>query len=301
MDFTIQSCYNHKEPEPNTTRLGELISGTKIGVEVEVEDMIDAPSVPGWRCIPDGSLRNNGVEYVFNGPIGGAGAVSRLSKLEDALEDQGSFGFRTSVHVHVDARDMLWSKVCDLVTLYAMVEPYLFSICGQEREESIYSLSLYRGQNQISNLLHIFQEGPDRLKYRSWEKYSAINLMSLVDRGAIEFRGHEGTCDKDKLVNWINHLLCLKEFVLDPNKSISEIPTLLSTQGSKAMLRYVFGNLVRENKIHATDSSMKIFQGVWVAEELLFNSRIREVHDLIVSHNQGSRQLSKIKDKLCVD
>jgi len=301
MDYTIQSYYNHKEPDPDTTRLGELISGTRVGVEVEIENLPDAPKVPGWRCIPDGSLRNNGVEYVFRGPLGGSAAVSRLSKLEEALEGQGTFGFRTSVHVNVDARDMPWSKVCDLVTLYAMVEPYLFSVCGQEREESIYSLSLYRGQNQISRLLDIFKDGPDRLRYSSWEKYSAINLQSLVERGAIEFRGHEGTCDKARLVNWINHLLCLKQFVLDPNKYISDIPTLLSTEGSKAMLKYVFGDLVRENKIHANDSSMKIFQGVWVAEELLFNSRLREVHDLIVSHNQGERQLSKIKDKLCAD
>jgi len=301
MDSTIQSRYNLRPQEPETNRLGNLISGTRIGVEVEVENLMDPPRIPGWRCIPDGSLRNNGVEYVFDGPIGGSGAQKRVEKLALALTNQGTFGYRTSVHVHMDARDMLWSSVCDLVTLYAMVEPYLFSICGQEREESIYSLSLYRGQNQIQNLLRIFEAGPDSLQEPSWTKYSAINLLSLRERGAIEFRGHRGTSNCYVLTNWINHILALKKFVQNPNKSISRIPKILSVSGANAMLTYVFGDLVNDNQEHVSLSNMKLFEGVWVAEELLFQSRMREVQTNIMHHNIGSRQLSKIKDKLCAD
>lgn len=301
MDSTIQSRYNLRPQDPETNRLGDFISGTRIGVEVEVENLMDPPRVPGWRCIPDGSLRNNGVEYVFDGPIGGSGAHKRIEKLSLALVGQGTFGYRTSVHVHMDARDMLWSSVCDLVTLYAMVEPYLFSICGQEREESIYSLSLYRGQNQIQNLLRIFEAGPDALQEPSWTKYSAINLLSLRERGAIEFRGHRGTSNCYVLTNWINHILALKKFVQDPDKSISKIPKILSVSGANAMLTYVFGDLVNDNQEHVSLSNMKLFEGVWVAEELLFQSRMREVQTNIMHHNIGSRQLSKIKDKLCAD
>tara|TARA_R100000365_G_C2748096_1_gene78856 strand:+ start:3589 stop:4491 length:903 start_codon:yes stop_codon:yes gene_type:complete len=298
---TIQYHYNHNSVDPETTRLGGLISGTRIGVEVEIENMPDAPRVPGWRCIPDGSLRNNGVEYVFNGPIGGSGATARLNRLQEGLDGWGTFGHRTSVHVHVDARDMLWSNVCDLVTLYAMVEPYLFSLCGQEREESIYSLSLYRGENQITDLLSIFTEGPMSLNSRVWSKYSAINLLSLRERGAIEFRGHSGTANKAVLVNWINHLLALKAFVHHPDKSLSCLPRMLSAEGPLAMLREVFGNLVDNNRDHVLSSETKLYQGAWVAEELLFHTRMREVQASIMQNNVGQKQLSKLKDKLCAD
>jgi len=298
---TIQFHYSHNSADPETTRLGGLISGTRIGVEVEIEDMPLAPKIPGWRCIPDGSLRNNGVEYVFNGPIGGAGAVSRLNKLEAGLEGQGTFGPRTSVHVHMDARDMLWSNVCDLVTLYAMVEPYLFSLCGQEREESIYALSLYRGEKQITDLVHIFREGPLALNSRVWSKYSAINLLSLSERGAIEFRGHSGTSNTTVLCNWINHILALKAFVHHPDKNLSDLPKMLSTDGPMAMLREVFGDLVNSNREHVLYSEQKLYHGVWVAEELLFHSRMRQVQSMIRENNSGQKQLLKLKDKLCAD
>ncbi len=301
MDSTIQSCYNLSPQPDETKKLGRLLSGTKIGIEVEIENLELAPHIPGWRCIPDGSLRNSGVEYVFNGPLGGSGAERRLLNLEEGLQGLGSFGHRTSVHVHVDARDMLWSQVCDLVTLYAMVEPYLFTLCGKEREENIYSLSLYRGKQQISRLLDIFRIGPEMINESYWEKYSAINLLSLRSMGSLEFRGHHGTYDSDKLINWVNHLLALKEFVKNPDKSIKELPKMLSCSSSVEMLRYIFGDLIDNNMDSVAQCDMELYQGVWVAEDLLFYSKMKENEDLILSHNKGSNQMSKLRNKLCAD
>ena len=298
---TIQSIFGLSPVTKPQIRLGDLVSTTQIGVEVEVENVIDPPSIPGWRCIPDGSLRNHGVEYVFRGPIGGMSACTRLTQLEAKLGavTNKDFSVRTSVHVHMDAREMSWKQVSDLVILYAMVEPYLFSICGKERADSIYALSLFRGQQQVSKLCDIIRLGPARIA-QYWTKYSAINLLSLTRFGSIEFRGHSGTCNKDKLVNWINHLLYLKKYVMDSDNSLDTLPSLMSCNGSVALLSAIFGErLVSANISHAHEASETLYESMWVAEDILHHNTMITNQLEIIQQNQGQTQLEKVKEKLC--
>lgn len=305
MDSTIQSLWQHSEAVPyknDKTKTGALLSNTRVGVEVEVEQMQRMISVPGWRCTTDGSLRENGVEFVFKGPIGGAGACRRLVALDKALTSipQKNFSARTSVHVHVDVRDMTWNELLNLVILYAMVEPYLFSVCGQERDESIYSLSLYRGQDQVSKLINLIENGPEFLTSRNWTKYSSVNLLSVINFGSLEFRGHRGTCDSSTLINWINHLLSLKMWVQMYSNNLSDLPKLLSTSGHIAMLREVFGDKLLVPNIKAANRvRSKIYEGVWVAEDIIHHTKMNTTHRNLIESLQGGNQLDKIKDKLC--
>ena len=301
MDTTIQSLYNLNPPAAPQKRLGDLVSTTKIGVEVEVEGMDRIPSINGWRSTRDGSLRGGGVEYVFRGPIGGLSACNRLQALEATLSEyQPVFSMRTSVHVHVDSRDLTWAQVCDLVILYAIVEPYLFAICGSERADNIYAMSLYRGQHQVSQLCDII-----RLGHRSvdsmWTKYTALNLTALETFGSLEFRGHKGTCSKPVLVNWINHLLALKEFTVDETKSVTHLPRLLSTHGPHALLSAIFGErLVNDNISRVYEVEETLYESVWVAEDIIHHRPMVYHEREIIENNQGRTQLEKVRDKLCV-
>ena len=302
MDTTIQSLYNLRQQEEPQTRLGAMVSTTRIGVEVEVENLPERPSVAGWRCISDGSLRNEGAEYVFRGPTGGLTAEVRLRKLEKVLSEypMKDFSVRTSVHVHMDVRDMTWNQVCDMMVLYAIVEPYLFSICGQEREESIYALSLYRGQGQVKTLRNLIQSGAGARIGRFWSKYSAVNLLSLESFGSVEFRGHRGTSDANVLINWINHLLSLREFVMNPDNDIKDLPRLMSQEGITPMLVKVFGqSLVRKNMRNIAGVAEKLHESVWVAEDLIYDPEIRKNGVKILEETRGSNQLEKLRDKLC--
>ena len=306
MDTTIQSLWRLKPMTAPQVRLGDLVSTTKIGVEVEIENMRGAPSIPGWNLTHDGSLRNGGVEYVFSSPIGGSSACTRLSKLEESLNEipTKTFGPRTSVHIHVDVRDLTWEQACKMIVLYAMVEPYLFSICGQERDENIYSLSLYRGQDQVSRLNDLIQQGPAALSGNQWAKYSSINLLAIPTFGSLEFRGHKGTCSKDVLVNWINHLLSLKMYVLDESKDIGDLPQILSQHGHNALLAEIFGQkLVVANLKSVNRVRSLIYEGVWVAEDLLYHTNFREADKNLVESllTDGSNQMNKLRNKLCVD
>lgn len=299
MDTTIQSLFNLRPPSAPQVRLGDLITNTKIGIEVEVEGMEVPPKVSGWRRILDGSLRNHGVEYVFQGPVGGLSACNRLKSLESSLaEKQPVFSLRTSVHVHLDVRDMTWTQVQKLILVYAMVEPYLFALCGQEREDNIYSMSLYRGQHQVSQLCDIFRLGPEAINIM-WTKYTALNLTSIPAFGSLEFRGHRGTCSKDVIVNWVNHILALKEYAIDPTKLVDHLPRQLSTSGSHTLLSSIFGERLVNNNIwpHCSDA---LYESMWVAEDIIHHSPMIHGHHLIIENNQGSTQLDKVRDKLCV-
>jgi hypothetical protein len=306
MDTTIQSLWRLKPMTQPQSRRGDLVSTTKIGVEVEVENVRAAPDIPGWNLTHDGSLRNGGVEYVFSSPIGGSSACTRLSNLEQVLNtvSRKTFGPRTSVHVHVDVRDLTWKQACKMIMLYAMVEPYLFSICGQDRDENIYSLSLYRGQDQVTRLNNLIQNGPEYLNDSQWAKYSSINLLAMRTFGSLEFRGHKGTCDKGVLVNWINHLLSLKMYVLDESKDITDLPMILSQNGHIALLAEIFGqklvvaNIKRANRVRSL-----IYEGVWVAEDIIYHTNFKEIEvKLIKSLSKNNlNQMKKLRNKLCVD
>jgi hypothetical protein len=305
MDTTIQSLFATREQQTPQVLLGDLINTTKIGIEVEVENItVDAP-IKGWRCIGDGSLRDNGVEYVFKGPVGGLSATRRLDSLCETLSAMPDirFSHRTSVHVHVDVRDMTWNELIKYVILYAMIEPYLFAVCGKERDEGIYSLSLYRGKDQVSKLSAIARLGPDALRSeRYWSKYSSVNLLSVPQFGSLEFRGHEGTADRSRLINWVNHLLKLKEYAISDSNKLTGLPKVLSNHGPMFMLREILGDdLINSNISSATSVLQEVYEGVSIAEDLLYDMRFRSASESIRQTNNGFNQLEKIRDRICVD
>lgn len=297
---TIQSLFNLNPPQSPQVKLGSLVNNTKIGVEIEVENLADPPPINGWKFVRDGSLRNNGVEYVFRNPIGGMSACNRLTNLEDKLSETSFLhSLRTSVHVHVDARDMTWDQVKKLLVAYAIAEPYLFSVCGAHRADNIYALSLYRGQHQVSQLCDILEDGHTSINQK-WTKYTALNLTALSTFGSLEFRGHSGTCSADVLINWINHLLKLKEYALSPETSVDHLPHMMSSQGPHAVLSAIFGeNLVNANISQFVGIEDVMYESTWIAENLIHHSKMNYHHNKMIANNDGQTQLEKVKDKLC--
>lgn len=274
---TIAEIFNLPRPETQSPKSTRLISINKVGVEVEVENLISPPNIRGWRLERDGSLRNNGYEYVFHTPVGGQTAIDRLRDLEESLKTikpQIQLNERGSVHVHVDVRDLTWEQAMQMFLLYLVVESYLFNLCGKGRDDNIYSLALYKGEDQIDKFKWIYQNGArdENLNEDTWTKYSAINLIALKTFGSIEFRGHEATIDSDRIVNWINHLLHLKEFVLDSNKDVNQLPYILSNQGPIELLKLIFGDLAPSEIDPKTEK--KLYKSVWLCEDIIYQKQL---------------------------
>ncbi len=183
------------------------------GIEVEVENMPNGVLVDKyWDCKQDNSLRNHGMELVSI-PLRGYQVEYALNVLVDAIYAHNNpiFSPRTSVHVHLNARDLTEDEVMCLVLLYCIFEKHFFHIAGTRRESSIFCVPLYKTQYlwPFSDLL----QGPTT----RWHKYSALNLGTLFGTdqlpkyGTIEFRHLYGTSNKKIILDWINNISLLKQ------------------------------------------------------------------------------------------
>jgi hypothetical protein len=278
---TVSEYYRHNMPTDTVRTSPHLISDTRVGIEVELEGFhSDQPKVRGWNTIPDGSLRDGGLEFVFNGPVGGVTAMTRLTALGEVLgpyQEDIKCSERTSLHVHVDVRELELGQVWLMLVLYGLVEPYLFTVCGEHRADNIYSLAWYKGEHQLSNLSALSYNNGFRATGDSemFPKYATVNIGALNTFGSLEFRGHEGTATIDQMTLWVNHLLALKEYVLGfqhpcDGKGLLDQSFRL---GAEDFLRDVFGDLLT-TPIDGESYEKLMDIGKSVAIDLLFSREL---------------------------
>lgn len=178
-----------------------------VGIEVEVENLETYPTYNKlWSVIEDGSLRNNGREFI-SAPIQGETieyAVRRL--FLDLEKHKPIFSKRCSVHVHMNARTMTCEQVYAMMLTYLVLEKTLFKWIGEDRAKNIHCVPL-RECKLTSIFPHILS---GTTMASMWMKYTAVNLVPLEGKGTIEFRHMHGTGDADRILTWISLLLKIK-------------------------------------------------------------------------------------------
>lgn len=222
-----------------------IASDQLIGIEVEVENVSnnDIPRGSVWRVETDGSLRNNGMEFI-TAPIRAAEAPMALSQLlVDVLRQSCHFSPRTSVHVHLNVQDMEVAQAQDMVMLYAVFERLFYRFAGRGRIRNIFCVPITEAGLMAGMTEQTLGAG--------WSKYTGLNLVPIRGNGAdgnaygtIEFRQMHGTFSVDKLCMWIDLITTLKEFVL--KSSTKEIRTMVASMDSdfdyQALLHKIFGD-----------------------------------------------------------
>ena len=103
------------------------------GIEVEVEN-VPNPRVqyfhrPYWGLTADNSLRNNGVEFVSL-PLKGYQVEAAPKQLANSLPKEHQFSERTSVHIHMNVRDLTIEQIVNLMLIYTSLENLLFNWTG---------------------------------------------------------------------------------------------------------------------------------------------------------------------------
>jgi hypothetical protein len=188
-----------------------------VGIEIEVENIRDMVPVDFyWQYKEDGSLRNHGAEFASI-PLRGRQVEFALDYLNTQMHmfNEPDFSNRTSVHVHLNVRDMTWDQIKVFTILYAMYERHFFHQAGTKRESSIFCVPLYK-----THQLRHFMDNPDG-SASQWHKYSAVNLGTIIGSescskfGTIEFRHMYGTLDTKLLISWINQILCLRQEMIN--------------------------------------------------------------------------------------
>lgn len=244
-----------------------------VGIELEVEE-VDQRAVlkalheaPMWNVTGDGSLRN-GLELVSL-PVSGVNLVSAIKELQYILDNSGTPALtkRCSLHVHIDMRDMSVRQLFSLLVVYTIFENELFNYVGEERKDNPYCVPLSHADNLLE-LLEKFR-GTDAQIARlisQWPKYSAVNLKTLGRLGTLEFRHHPGTLSVSKIFEWVNILLCLKQYVIDnPKRNTQSIIDKVCT-APEELIEEVFKDYF--NIKMNTDVFDRMLEGARVAQQV---------------------------------
>lgn len=236
---------------------------TFIGIEVEVERVLRTSNLFSlgdnflWNNIEDGSLRNNGREFVSI-PIKGDSIPYALNILNTTLHKEKGcvaheFTDRTSVHVHMNGRDLTFEQFANLVLTYIVVEPLLYSFVGGDREKNIFCVPITQSSmlRTVALLFNGFETGDTSdvsSALSSWYKYTGFNLLPILSYGTIEYRHMLGTSDEELLSKWINLIFSIKNFAIKTTYESNKTRILeMNTSSEYSNYLYeVFGEQSRE-------------------------------------------------------
>lgn len=215
------------------------------GIEVEVEGVHDPVNTCDyWNTVADGSLRNGGIEFVSH-PLRGDQLEGALTSLKHSLPPTHKFSKRTSVHIHMNIRDLTVDEIVTLTTLYIALEKLLFRWVGHNRENNPFCIPI--AETDYPRYLHTFIQNPGNIR-EYWNKYSALNLVPILTKGTIEFRHMHGTIDVTRLLIWISMLSALKDMA--KKHTLKEVLAMLeplnNTSDYNAFISYVFGDFAQE-------------------------------------------------------
>lgn len=191
------------------------------GIEIETEapKAYDYPVLKYWRCERDGSLRNNGVEYVFRGAVDLQDAEPAFREFESCNKE---FKFikdalTTSVHVHVNMLNETFLTMANFLTTYAMIENILIRYSGPDRLSNLFCMPMQDAEGVVSHIVNMLQyinRGMFGKIAMSADavKYGAVNCAPLSKWGTVELRSFRGETDTTKIKMWISLIEKVKNF-----------------------------------------------------------------------------------------
>lgn len=218
-----------------------ILHNTAIGIEIELEGNPYSSSVPmprSWMVEGDGSLRNEGREFILRKPLRGSNLSRAINKMCAYLQTAGyETSERCSTHIHVDVTDLSPVQIRNFLCLTAMLEPLLFRLFGNTREVNTFCLPTNMGTTNFGFIVELFSN-PERLTELEWSKYAGIGLCRIGDLGTVEFRMFEPITNADKYFKAINLLGRLKDEAAHMNDPKSLVDFKLSSGISRLFSRF---------------------------------------------------------------
>ncbi len=220
-----------------------------------------------WAYHEEGSLKDNGAEYVFATPLFGVDAWNALEWLVSHAKASGwKCTKRTGIHVHLDVRDLTVPQLAGLSIVYAAVEPLLYRWVGNGRDSSHFCIPLYRADEALLGACSIIrsafqddkQDGHSALVVaEEYQRYAGFNLQALHKFGSIEFRQLQTTHDLQRIEDWINMVMSFKATALKLPQSDGAVVKMIQRMGVQELLYYVFPDRLAKQLL--TDKSEEEF------------------------------------------
>lgn len=208
-----------------------MIVGTgRVGVELELENLTNVSAPSGWDVTIDGSLRNNGYEFVLRGAQGGTELFNSITSLEQELFDKNFHAnLRCSTHVHLDVRELTIVQLKKLLLAYIVFEDLFFELSGSFRKSNNFCPSFAFAQEKIKLWNSLWSDDTPRFldlmcnhrDRRTDDKYSSLNVVPVHHLGSIEFRGSEPKPSAGQMIRLVNRMLGLYQMVIDSPQDLS--------------------------------------------------------------------------------
>lgn len=245
---TIKDFFGLKEVVPWKTAKAKPLNcpapNLLYGLEIELENCLDPHEmrVPGMENKEDGSLRNNGQEFILKPMTFSNVAVTLQTFYNRNNIGDRNISERCSVHVHVNCQNLTLEQLAPILLLYQVFEPLLFAWVGDDRDKNIFCVPWSETLITANSLAFT------KSSYRDWYKYTALNLRPLHDYGTIEFRHLAGQPDYTRILRWMALIGCL--FAYCEGKTMEELEkevlSLNSNSFYGAVLSRVFNEYMHE-------------------------------------------------------
>lgn len=193
---------------------GRGYTSDRIGLELELESSrtqslgwVEKQSM--WTVHNDGSLRQNGIEYVFANPLWGGDIDAALQLFEDSTKgttfvDTG-YG---STHVHYNVGNLCTTEVMSIVVGWAILEDAFLTVCKPSRDGNNFAQRFNVLNNLVSTL-----SSTNRIERlfsgigQDYWKYANLNLATIRTFGTLEFRPYHSTWDTKEIRAWIDRII----------------------------------------------------------------------------------------------
>lgn len=253
-----------------------------IGVEVELErtQNMMTPDETFWSTVSDGSLRNNGKEFVFREPLYGVAIGQALMNLQAHIDGgRPEASERCSVHVHINISDMTTAQLHKMLMLYLIFERTLVRYHNGTRENNIFCVPFYKAPRDIALIDSLFAENTRQMDnmFSKFNKYYAINLQAIQEFGSLEFRHMGGSLNMNEVLIWIKIIMCLKKASLDSNYNPYTLITNISGRGPRTTFYEIFGELASLMDYNSLEEDL--LRGTRLAQLTVIDKELQGVND----------------------
>ncbi|AFE86175.1 putative amidoligase [Salinivibrio phage CW02] len=249
-----------------------------VGVEVEVEHRDPFGPLPNnisriWEVTGDGSLRQNGAEYVMRSPKTIENAVKatrvllREVKKNNEIIDNG----RGGVHVHINVGDLTNKQLVNYIAIVHCLDDILTYNCGEYRRGNLFCLRMRQATNVVDMVERFVETESVRVFNTDSIRYASVNLKAIATYGSIEFRAMRSDGDEDNLEIWMRTLLHLKQ-VAKQIDNPTQVVYNLSNFGAENFVRELLGEFYEHYELydgyeHDLIDAMQLCQGYAFARE----------------------------------
>jgi hypothetical protein len=250
-----------------------------VGVELEIEVLPNGQTwyqrqadalTPGfWMVAADGSLRPRNEAWEFiSAPATIAAMIGELEAFFGHFKfNEKNYSDRCSIHVHTNVLDWTPENLSNFAMVYPVFEEVLFRFVnhykaptaeGYCRDTNLYCIPW----NQCRMNRKMVEEliGSPLVKANNWQKYTAVNILPVLDKGTMEWRHMHGTADMEKITKWLSIIAAIMKFCRETDLQ-DTVKTIRTLNDSSAYAEF-FTAVLRGSLEYTEEYSRSMAEGV---------------------------------------